>query len=120
MGRALQVSCVQLRWAKPLEFNLARTLHYIEAAAESASQVVLFPEANLTSYYFPYVVGLAPEAVRDALRQVCAAAAKHGIWVIAGTIEKTTDRFLNLAHVINRRGEVVYQYAKVHMVDATR
>ncbi|HOC89688.1 MAG TPA: carbon-nitrogen hydrolase family protein [bacterium] len=112
---ALQVSCVQLHWARPLEVNLARALHYIHAAADAGSRVVLFPEANLTSYYFPYATGLDPEAVDDALRQGCAAAAQRGIWTIMGTIRKTKDRFLNLAHVISPKGEIVYEYAKVNM-----
>jgi predicted amidohydrolase len=111
----LQVSCVQLHWAKPLEFNLERTLHYIAAAARAGSRVVLFPEASLTSYYFPAVIHLDEAKVRDALAQTCAAAREHNLWVIAGTIQKSADRHLNLAHVINPRGEIVHQYAKVHM-----
>lgn len=111
----LQVSCVQMHWAKTLEFNLERTLHFIGAAAAAGSRVVLFPEANLTSYYFPYLVNLDQEAVRAALAATCAAARRHGIWVIAGTIQATPDRFLNLAHVIDPRGEIVHEYAKVNM-----
>ena len=34
MKDTLQVSCVQMHWGKPLDFNLARTLHYIKAAAD--------------------------------------------------------------------------------------
>jgi len=104
-----------MHWAKPLEFNLRRTLHYIRAAADSGSRVVLFPEASLTSYYFPYVVELDQKRVRDALERTCSAAAENDIWVIAGTIQETSDRFLNLAHVINRNGNIVHEYAKVHM-----
>lgn len=115
MTKTLQVSCVQMHWAKSLDFNLQRTLHYIKSAAESGSQVVLFPEANLTSYYFPFVIALKPAAILGALQQACAAAREHGIWVIAGTLRKTKDRFLNLAHVINRRGDIVHEYAKVHL-----
>lgn len=110
----LQVSCVQMHWAKSIEFNLERTLHYIEAAARADSRVVLFPEANLTSYYFPYVIDLEPSRVADALEKTRQAAANHGIWVIAGTIRKTADRFLNLAHVIDPTGAVVHEYAKVN------
>ena len=91
------------------------TLHYLAEAARVGSRVVLFPEANLTSYYFPYVVDLAPDEVRTALDTVAHAAREHGIWAIAGTIRKTPDRFLNLAHVIAPAGEIVYEYAKVHM-----
>ena len=54
--RTLQVSCVQLHWAKPLERNLRSTLRYIRQAAEEGSRVVLFPEANLTGYKRPKVV----------------------------------------------------------------
>ncbi len=115
MTKTLQVSCVQMHWAKSLEFNLERTLHYIQAAAESGSRVVLFPEANLTSYYFPHVVALNQKTVRAALKKTCEAARKNDIWVIAGTIQKTQDRFMNLAHVINRKGHIVHEYAKVNM-----
>ncbi len=111
----LQTSCVQMHWAKPIEFNLQRTLHYIQAAAAYGSRVVLFPEANLTSYYLPYVIELPPQSVQAALDKTCEAAAKHGIWVIAGSIQKTPDRFLNLAHVIDPSGTITHEYAKVNM-----
>ena len=115
MTKTLQISCVQMHWAKSLEFNLDRTLHYIKAAADSGSRVVLFPEANLTSYYFPSLVELNQTAVRQALKKTCAAAKQHSVWVIAGTIQKTADRFLNLAHVISPKGVIVHEYAKVNM-----
>lgn len=111
----LQVSCVQLHWAQPLERNLARMLHYIDLAAAEGSRVVLFPEASLTSYYFPAVVKLPPKTVQAALDKVRRAAARAGIWVIAGTLRRTADRYLNLAHVINPRGGIAYEYAKVHL-----
>jgi len=59
-----------MHWAKSLEFNLQRTLHYINAAAEAGSQVVPFPEANLTSYYFPFVIDLraVPQKLDQGLR----------------------------------------------------
>ncbi|MBI5687675.1 MAG: carbon-nitrogen hydrolase family protein [Verrucomicrobia bacterium] len=113
--KTLQVSCVQLHWAKSLERNLERTLHYIRLAAEEGSRVVVFPEANLTSYYFPYVARLAPAAVQRALDKTRRAAKEAGLWVIAGSVRKTADRFLNLAHVISPAGDVTHEYAKVHM-----
>src|SRR5690242_12853355 len=99
MSKRLQVSCVQMHWARPLERNLKRTLRSIQQAGEEGSRVVLFPEASLTSYYFPYAVGLAPAAVEKALDQTCRATAEAGLWAIVGTLRKTRNRFLNLAHV---------------------
>ena len=104
MSKTLQVSCVQLHWAKSLERNLERTLHYIRLAAAEGSRVVLFPETNLTGYYYPDVLNLSPEAVQDALEQTCRAARDSRIWVIAGSLRKTPDRFLNIAHVISPQG----------------
>jgi predicted amidohydrolase len=104
-----------MHWAKSLEFNVQRTLHFIKSAAESGSRVVVFPEANLTGYYFPLVIELNPDTVLEALKKACAAAHDNDIWVIAGTIRKTKDRFLNVAHVINCHGDIVHEYAKVNM-----
>src|SRR5205807_153077 len=115
MSKTLQVSCVQLHWAKSLNRNLDRTLHFIRLAAEEGSRVVLFPETNLTGYYFPDVVKLEPEAVKAALAQTCDAARAANIWVIAGSLQKTADRYLNLAHVISPGGQIVHEYAKIHM-----
>jgi len=114
-AKSMQVSCVQMHWATTLERNLEVTLHYVREAARYGSRVVLFPEANLTSYYFPYVIQLRAAAVQKALEQLCAAAKHNDIWVIAGTIRPTHDRALNLAHVIAPSGEIVHEYAKVNM-----
>ena len=115
MTKTLQVSCVQLHWAKSLDRNLGQTLHFIKQASAEGSRVVLFPETNLTGYYFPDVLKLSPSAVEKALAQTCRAARSANIWVIVGTLRKTADRFLNLAHVISPSGKIVYEYAKVHM-----
>ena len=115
MVESIQVSCAQMHWAKSLQFNLERTLHHIKAASETGSRVILFPEANLTSYYFPFVIDLDPAAVNSALEKTCSAAKEYAMWVIVGTIRKTEDRFLNLAHVINPMGNIIHEYAKVNM-----
>jgi len=113
--KTLQVSCVQLPWARSVDENMERALRYIRLAAGEGSRVVLFPEASLTGYYFPDVVELDPREVKRALARTARAAAEAGIWAIVGTLKKTRDRYLNLAHVISPEGALVYEYAKVHM-----
>ena len=113
--KTLQVSCVQMHWAKPIEFNLQRTLHFIKESSEYGSRVVLFPEANLTSYYFPYVINLPQKSIDGALDKVCEAAAENDIWAIVGTIQGELNQLLNLSHVINPAGEIVHEYAKINM-----
>jgi predicted amidohydrolase len=104
-----------MHWAKPIEENLEKTLFYIREAKKANSRVVLFPEANLTSYFFPYVIELDQTMVQDALDKVCKAARENQLWVIVGAIQKTTNKYLNLAHVISPTGDIAYQYAKVNM-----
>jgi predicted amidohydrolase len=113
--KTLQVSCVQLHWAKSLERNLERTRRYIQLAAEGGSRVVLFPEVSLTGYYFPDVIRLTPGEISSALAQTRRAAKEAGVWAIVGTLRKTSDRFLNLSHVISPGGTIVHEYAKVHL-----
>jgi predicted amidohydrolase len=113
----LQVSVSQQHWAQGVERNLRRTLEHIEIAKEEGSDVVLFPEANLTGYDFPYLLGLDPGAVEGALARVQETARAAGLYAICGTIQRRSgkERFLNLAHVIDPRGEIVYEYAKIQM-----
>jgi len=115
MRETLQVSCVQNHWAKSVEENLEKTMLYIQEAKKARSNVVLFPEANLTSYYFPYVIELDQQIVQNALAKVCKAANENHTWVIVGTIQKTADKHLNLAHVIAPSDEITYEYAKVQL-----
>ena len=113
----LQVSVAQQQWAQGIERNLKRTLEQIEIASGEGSDVILFPEANLTGYDFPYLVGLAASEVERALARVQQAAREARLYVICGTIQQRAggDKFLNLAHVINPRGEIAYEYAKIQM-----
>ena len=75
-----------MHWAKTLERNLELTLDYVDQAARAGSRVVLFPEANLTGYYFPYLIQLPPALIQSALDQLGAAAKRHDIWIIAGNL----------------------------------
>lgn len=114
-NKTLQVSCVQLHWATSLERNLESTLRYIEQAAREGSRVVLFPESNLTSYYFPYAITIPKDKILRSLEAVQQAAVKSNLWVIAGSIQNAGERFLNLEHVISPEGRIVHEYAKVQM-----
>jgi len=115
LPRVLKVSCVQLQWGAPIERNLERALHYIRAAADEGSRVVVFPEASLTSYHFPYLVELPDSEVQRALELTQAAAAEARLYAIVGSIRRTPDRFLNMAHVIAPSGEIIHEYAKIMM-----
>jgi len=113
----LQVSVSQQHWAKPIDQLLASTLDHVAVAADQGSDIVLFPEANLTGYDFPYLLQLDPARVEEALDKVREAARERGIYVICGTTQRrgNQEKLLNLAHVIDPRGEIIHEYAKIQM-----
>ena len=117
-NNTIQVSAVQMHWARPLDENLAKTEKYLNEAARIGSRVVLFPEASITGYYFPYTISLSRQQVITALDQVAAMVADAGVWAIVGSIRKWKEKHLNLAHVINPQGKVTYEYAKTHLAGA--
>lgn len=113
----LQVSVSQQHWAKPIDQLLASTLDHIAVAADQGSDIILFPEANLTGYDFPYLLQLNPARVEEALDKVREAARERSLYVICGTAQRRgkQEKLLNLAHVIDPRGEIVHEYAKIQM-----
>jgi predicted amidohydrolase len=113
----LQVSVSQQHWAQALARNLRRTREHISIAAEEGSDIILFPEANLTGYDFPHLLQLDPDEVAGALAEVQEAARSRRIYVICGTIQRRggREKLLNLAHVIDPQGDVVHEYAKIQL-----
>ncbi len=116
-SNVLQVSVSQQHWAQSIERNLKRTLEHIGIAAGERSDVILFPEANLTGYDFPYLLELDAADVEEALAGIQKAARDAGICVICGTIQRRggREKLLNLAHVIDARGKIIHEYAKIQL-----
>ena len=114
-ANVLQVSCAQMHWARPVERNLEMTGKFIKEAAAQGSRVVVFPEASITGYYFPYVIKITRNEVIAALDEVRQMVAGSGLWAIVGSIREWKGKFLNLAHVIDPEGNISYEYAKVQL-----
>jgi len=113
----LQVSVSQQHWGQGIERNVRRTIEHIRVAWEEGSDVILFPEANLTGYEFPYLIGLGAGEVGRALEEVQEFVREAGLYVVCGTIQRRGDdeRLLNLAHVIAPNGDIMHEYAKIQM-----
>lgn len=87
-----------------------------EAAAEGAD-VLLLPEAFLTGYELPFRNDEALEEGSPYMQQICEAAEKMHIGVIATAITKGTRKPQNSAYVINKHGHILMKYSKVHTCD---
>ena len=124
--------------AKPfdIDFNTQSAIDYIAEAKENNADFVLFPECFLTSYCFPDILETMPDLCdvcdNAAFKKWCtsalsaddihirkiqqaAKAYRINIEITAFTKGHTFPR--NTAFIIDRNGEIVLEYSKVHTCD---
>lgn len=100
------------------EGNLRRARDRIARAAAEGGQVILLPEALTAGWTHPSGRDLADSipggASCAALRQ---AAARHGVYVCAGLVERAGERVFNAAVLIDPTGQVLLHHRKLNELD---
>ena len=101
--------------------NLATALTMIEEAARAGAAYVLTPEmTNIMEVrherLFAAIVDEEADPTLAAMRE---AARRHSIYIHIGSlaVKVSPDRAANRSFVIDRRGDVVARYDKIHMFD---
>ncbi|MEI3322962.1 MAG: carbon-nitrogen hydrolase family protein [Eubacterium sp.] len=133
----LKVAIVQYDAIKPdINFNTKVAIRYIKEAKKNGADIVVFPECFLTSYWCPDIVEeLYPiEEIESNLEfiswcnkavtenekhvlQVRMLAKQLKIGVVITAFTKGEKYPQNSAFIIDRNGEVILKYAKVHTCD---
>lgn len=119
----MRVALVQMTSTDQPPDNLAAALGFIDAAVAQGAQFVLTPEVtncvSLSRRHQNAV--LTVEAEDQTLAGLRSAAARHGIWILIGSLAlKTQDadgRFANRSFLIDPDGAVFARYEKIHMFD---
>lgn len=116
----MKISLVQDYFSAHIEGNRARILAWIQRAALSGSNLVVFPECSLSGY-----LGFGRDTLPDTLIedivvgieavQQAAKAAKIG--VLFGTYTRRCGRWYNTALFIDSEGEQIAAYDKLQLVD---
>ncbi len=120
---SLRIAAVQMISAPDVAPNLATAGRLIAEAADRGAQLVALPE------YFP-IIGPS-DATRLQAREpagsgplqdfLAAAAARHGLWLVGGSIPlmplsaNAPDKLLNSCLVFDPAGQQVARYDKVHL-----
>jgi len=120
MTERCRIAAVQMISTPEVAPNLAAAGRLIAAAAAQGAQLVALPE------YFPIIGG--SDADRLAVREpegsgpiqdfLAATAARHGLWLVGGSIPLTADdpaKLRNTCLVFDPAGRRVARYDKIHL-----
>jgi len=121
VNSAFKVGLVQMRSGVDPQANLATALAAVEAAAAAGADYVLTPEmTNIMEVKREKLFATIADEERDpTLAALRAAARKLSIFVHIGSlaVKVSPDKAANRSFLIDRRGDVVARYDKIHMFD---
>jgi predicted amidohydrolase len=118
---AFKVGLVQMRSGVDPQANLAAALASVEAAADAGADYVLTPEMTniMETKREKLFAAIAAEEHDPTLAALRAAARKLSIFMHIGSlaVKVSADKAANRSFLIDRRGDVVARYDKIHMFD---
>ena len=97
--------------------NLKTVLTAIKTASEQRADILLLPECFLTGYFFPVTNCDALETDCVEIQTVCRAAAEYSTGVVLTAFIKGNNKPKNSAIVIDKQGNILMTYSKVHTCD---
>jgi predicted amidohydrolase len=97
--------------------NLERAESFIRNAADRGCQIVVLPECLDLGWTDPSAIRLAQPIPGPHSQQLVAAAARQGVYVVAGLVERAGDRLYNAAVLIDPRGEILFVHRKINELE---
>jgi deaminated glutathione amidase len=120
-GPTFKIALVQMRSGLHPDANLAAALSAIDEAARVGAGYVLTPEMTniMDSKRERFFAAITDEEHDPTLAALREAARRHSIFVHAGSlaIKLSADKAANRSFLIDRDGEIVARYDKIHMFD---
>ena len=114
----MKVALIQLACTDDKARNLAHAAGMIAAAAEGGTDLVVLPEMFCCEYRNPSFIANQESAGGPAWTMLSEAAARHGVWLIGGSIpESEGGRLYNTSFVFDRSGRQAARCRKSHLFD---
>lgn len=116
----IKIALVSLNQAwKDKETNVKKCEKYIEIGAKNLADLVIFPEMTFTG--FTNDTNLAEFIDKSPiLNEISNLTKMHSIAVICGFMQKQDDKFYNTAIFIDKNGNLIEKYAKIHLFSFAR
>lgn len=100
-----------------IDKNIETIIMAMEEASENHADILLLPECFITGYDLPmsYEKSVADDDMR--ITKICEYAKKYKIGVVLTAFTKGSKQPQNSAFVINKSGNILMKYSKVHTCD---
>lgn len=116
----MRVGLVQINSQEDRDRNVQAALQQIERAAAQGAQLIVLPEF-VTFLGRGELFWENAEALDGRSSQAFAAAAhRHGIWLVAGSLPERTNevgKCFNTSLLFNPQGQIAATYRKIHLFD---
>jgi predicted amidohydrolase len=116
----MRVGLVQINSQEDLDQNLTVALRLIERAVFQGAQLVVLPEFVTFLGRSELVWEHAEDLGGPSSTAFAAAARRHGIWLLAGSLPERTEEegvSYNTSQLFNPHGERAAVYRKIHLFD---
>lgn len=119
-----KIALVQFKASTEKNQNLKRILSYIQKASKRGAELCAFPEFMMfhtTSSQSPSKLAALSETINGEFVSSIANAAKENHIQVVGTFyekSKKKDRVYDTSFLVNKLGNIVSSYRKVHLYDA--
>jgi len=109
------LSQISIAYGDP-QTNQATIRQYVQKASEAGVDTVVFPEMWNTGYALDQLPTLADPDGQRTQQLLKELAQSYQINIVGGSVAtKEGDQFYNTTYVVNRTGQVVGHYQKVHL-----
>lgn len=117
----LRVACVQMNTRHDVAANVRAALELVEAAADEGARLIALPETWAFKGRREGIVATAEGPDGPSNRALAAAAARRGVWLLAGSVYEPAPGGLvaNVSALFDPSGELRATYRKIHLFDVT-
>jgi deaminated glutathione amidase len=118
-GGPVRVALCQTNSGSDVEANEAQAFALLEEAAAGGADLACLPEVWPCQGSAPDVRAAAEPVPGPRVERLAETARRHSMWIHGGSVlELEGDRVFNTSVLLDRAGELVARYRKIHLFDA--
>lgn len=102
---------------KRCDINTDLIVTAMEEASNNAADIILLPECFITGYDLTIDNNCALDESSEYIKRICRTASKLHIGIVATALTKGNEKPQNSAFVIDKNGNIIMKYSKVHTCD---